>query len=330
MMSFDCIRHHLLFPDHNAVACFERSDQRIDAFEWATAHPAEIRQRLLASGAVLFRGFGIESPERFNAFVRIFHRKLLDYEHGSSPRRKVLGNVYSSTEMPPSERIPLHNEMSYTTRWPLKLWFYCHRASPVGGETPLCDSRAVYRRLPVDLRERFATRGVMYVRNYLPGFHPTWQEAFQRDQRADIEAFLTARAIDFEWLDDDRLRTREVCQAIANHPLTGEPVWMNQAHLFHVSSLRPAVREALLASFSLDDLPRNACYGDGSAFAPDELATIRDAYGAEALVFPWRAGDVLLVDNMLMAHGRNPFSGPRQVLVAMAEAHDKECIHGTP
>jgi Taurine catabolism dioxygenase TauD, TfdA family len=34
---------------------------------------------------------------------------------------------------------------------------------------------------------------------------------------------------------------------------------------------------------------------------------------------PWRDGDLLLVDNVRTAHSREPFTGPREVLVGLAD-----------
>jgi len=123
----------------------------------------------------------------------------------------------------------------------------------------------------------------------------------------------------FEWLPNDRLRTRQVCQAVASHPVTGEIVWFNQAHLFHVSRLPAEVRDAMLTIFAEEELPRNVYFGDGAAIDSADLDLISEAYEQEKVAFQWEQGDVLLLDNMLTAHARNPFTGKRQVVVGMAE-----------
>jgi alpha-ketoglutarate-dependent taurine dioxygenase len=193
-----------------------------------------------------------------------------------------------------------------------------------GGATPLADSREVYRRIAPALRERFARKRVMYVRNYGNGLDLPWQEVFATSDRRAVESFCRRAGISWEWKDDGELRTRQVCQAVAVHPQTGATVWFNQAHLFHVSNLEPSVREGLLAVFEADELPRNAFYGDGTPIEPSALAEVREVYRELALEFAWQAGDVLLLDNMLVAHGRAPFRGARKVLVAMAEPYRAE------
>ncbi|WP_437305954.1 TauD/TfdA family dioxygenase [Sorangium sp. So ce388] len=286
---------------------------------------AEIRacaeEALPRHGAVLFRGFPVRSTADFHAFVRLVTPELLDYTFGSTPRSHVQDRIYTSTEYPAHQHIPLHNEQSYTLDWPLKIWFHCAAAAPEGGSTPLADSREVFRRIPARIRERFAAKRVMYVRNYGNGLDLPWQKVFGTNDRAEVERFCRAAGIACEWKADGELRTRQVCQAVATHPRTGEHVWFNQAHLFHVSNLDPATREALLSIFTEQDLPRNALYGDGSPIEGAALDEIRDVYRQLAVEFAWREGDVLLADNMLVAHGRAPFRGPRKVLVAMAEPY---------
>jgi alpha-ketoglutarate-dependent taurine dioxygenase len=271
-------------------------------------------------GGLLFRGFPIESAADFEAFVRMISPDLAAYEFGSTPRSQVHNQIYTSTEYPPHQHIPLHNEQAYTTEWPMKIWFYCAQASLEGGYTPIADSRDVYRHIPVRIRERFIEKGVMYVRNYGNGLDVPWTKVFNTTDRGMVEQFCRAAGIVYEWKRDGELRTRQVCQAVAVHPRTKETVWFNQAHLFHVSNLEPFVREALLAVVNEADLPRQACYGDGTPIETAVLDEIRDVYQCHAVRFPWEEGDVLMLDNMLVAHGRTPFKGPRKILVAMAES----------
>jgi alpha-ketoglutarate-dependent taurine dioxygenase len=89
--------------------------------------------------------------------------------------------------------------------------------------------------------------------------------------------------------------------------------------MFHVSNLEPAVREYLLSEFKEHELPRNAFYGDGSAIEASVLDDIRGVYREAAVSFEWERGDILMLDNMLSSHGREPFSGPRRIVVAMAQ-----------
>jgi alpha-ketoglutarate-dependent taurine dioxygenase len=190
------------------------------------------------------------------------------------------------------------------------------------GQTPLADSHRVHERIPPEVRERFNAHGVRYVRNYAGTFDLSWQKTFQTESREAVERYCASRRIQCEWISPDHLRTTETCQATLRHPDDGRWLWLNQAHLFHTSAMKPDVREVLEDSFAPEDLPRQAWFGDGSPISDDDLDAVRRAYDAETLSFPWQRGDVLLVDNLAMAHGRNRFTGSRRVLVAMGEAFD--------
>ncbi len=286
---------------------------------WLASNRERVASRLLEHGGILFRGFRIAGIEEFQELVRTLSGELMEYTYRSTPRTQVHGEIYTSTEYPPAEWIPMHNEMSYSRSWPLKIWFHCARAAETGGETPIADSRRVYRALDPALRRRFEEQGVMYVRNYGAGLDLAWTDVFQTDDKAEVEAFCRAADIEVEWRPDGRLHTVQVCQAVADHPVTGERVWFNQAHLFHVTSLEPEARELLLSTLGEADLPRNTYYGDGSPIEPSVLKEIQGVYRELSVEFPWEAGDALLLDNMLTAHGRAPFTGPRKVLVGMAE-----------
>lgn len=278
-------------------------------------------RQLQDHGGILFRDFEMPTVDAFRTFAASFGDPLLGYEFGSTPRSKIAEGVYSSTEYPPHQRILLHNEQSYSQKWPMKLWFYCAIAPRTGGETPLADSRQVYRRVGRAVRERFEARGLMYVRNFGGGLDVPWQRVFDTEDVAEVERYCRAHGILCEWKEDGELRTRQRCQSVARHPRTGDPVWFNQAHLFHVSALAPEVRDALLESVDPEDLPRNVYYGDGGVIEDSVLNEVRGVLDELEVSFPWRTGDVLMLDNMLVAHGRMPFEGPRKIVVAMAGPH---------
>lgn len=278
-----------------------------------------VERELLNAGGILFRGFTFDGEQDFEGFARSFGHELLTYDYASTPRTQLKGRVYTSTEYPAHQVIPLHNEQSYSLNWPMKIWFHCVQAAQAGGETPIADSRLVYQRLDPYVRQRFAEKRLMYVRNYGNGLDLTWQQAFSTEDKAEVERFCRLGDIDFEWKDDGELRTRQVCQAVARHPLTEEWLWFNQAHLFHVSNLAPQVRETLISIVGEEHLPRNVYYGDGSPIELEALAHIREVLQGAQVAFPWQTGDVLMLDNMLVAHGRAAFEGARKVVVAMAE-----------
>jgi len=318
------IKTHLLQPSSSLPLVVEPAVEGLSLVGWGMRNRAWIETHLLQHGGILFRNFNLQDAAEFEQFVCALSDELMPYAYRSTPRRWVRGNVYTSTEYPAEHAIPLHNEMSYARNWPMKIWFCCLQAARQGGETPIADSRRVLQHLSPELVKRFRHQQVQYVRNYNHQLDLPWQDVFQTTEAADIEAYCQGAGIEFEWLDDKHLRTWQTCQAIATHPQTGERVWFNQAHLFHISSLTGKARAALLSVVDRDTLPRNAYYGDGSEIEASALAAIRQAYERETITFPWQPGDILLLDNMLTAHGRMPFSGSRQVVVGMADPYSRQ------
>ena len=291
----------------------------VELINWARSNREFLEARLLQEGGVLFRNFDLPTAEEFEQLIETVSGKLLDYSYRSTPRTLVSGRIYTSTEYPAHQSIPLHNEHAYSRSWPMKLWFFSMQVADDGGETPIADSRKIYQCIPSEIRDCFERKGLMYVRNYGTGLDLAWQEVFQTTSRPAVEDYCRMAGIEFEWIGEDQLRTRQHCQVSAQHPQTGEMVWFNQAHLFHISRLPVEARDCLLSTFAEEDLPRNVYFADGSAIEPEMVNEILKIYEQQAMVFSWCAGDVLLLDNMLTAHGRKPFTGKRRVVVGMSQ-----------
>lgn len=310
-------------PGQRLPLMVEPADADVDLCAWAAANRALIEARCLEHGAILFRGFGVTTPERLTEVITAISGEPLEYRERSSPRSTVDGNIYTSTDYPASLAIFPHNEHSYALTFPLRLFFSCAVPSPSGGDTPLADTRRIHDRLSPAVRERFAAHGWMYVRNFGDGFGLPWQTVFQTDDPAAVEAYCRANRIECEWRGEGRLRTRQVRPAVARHPRTGETLWFNHATFFNVSTLDPALREGLLAQFGSDELPNNTFYGDGTEIEPEVLDELRSAYLAESVRVPWQRGDLVMLDNMLTSHARDAYEGERRILFGMAEPYTR-------
>ena len=317
------IREELLHPEQPLPLVIRPAVAGLDPLAWARGNRELIEERLRKHGAVLFRGFGVDGVEALHAFVEAAVGDLMEYRERSSPRHEQGDRVYTSTDHPADQRIFLHNEHSYARRFPLKLFFCCVVPAEEGGQTPIADTRRVFERIDPAVRERFARHGWMYVRNFGDGFGLPWQTVFQTSEPEEVEAYCARAGIQCEWKPGNRLRTRQVRPAVAVHPRTGETTWFNHATFFHVSTLPAEMRQGLLADFAQDDLPNNTYYGDGSPIEPETVEALREAYRAETVMFDWERGAVLLVDNMLTSHAREPFRGARKVLVAMADPFER-------
>ncbi|MFC5943835.1 TauD/TfdA family dioxygenase [Micromonospora harpali] len=308
------------WPGGPLPALVEATVPDLDLAAWLAGNRDTVDELARRHAAVLLRGFAVAGPADFRAAMAALSGDVLSYGERSSPRSEVTEGVYTSTEHPADQPIVLHNEQSYTLNWPLRIVFFCETEPAAGGRTPLADSRRVLARLRPETVAGFERRGgVCYQRNYLPGISLSWQTAFQTDSRAEVEAYCARARIEAQWVGEEQLRTRQVRPAVREHPVTGERTWFNHALFFHVTSLPDEVSAGLRRALAEEDLPYQTAYGDGTPIGADVLAELRAAYAAETRSFPWRRGDVLLVENMLAAHAREPFTPPRRILTAMSD-----------
>jgi len=315
----DSARIGFLTAEDRVPLLIEPAAERVDLENWISSHRKFVEAQLERFGGILFRGFNIASAEELAKLIEALAGTPLEYHERSSPRMEVGRHVYTSTEYPARKHINLHNENSYQDNWPLKIFFLCTTPAQRGGTTPIVDCRRVLARLSPETRQRFMTKKWMLVRNFNDGFGLSWQVVFQTEDPAAVERYCRENQIQVEWKDDQRLRTTATRSAIVRHPHTGEQSWFNHVMFFHVSSFEPGLRNALLKEFGQFDLPSNTFFGDGSFIESEVIDEIREAYERETVMFPWQRGDLLVLDNMLVAHGRTPYEGPRQILVGMAQ-----------
>lgn len=311
---FDFQESHL-FGENEFGWLFDVSDNRPNAALWFEENREIIETRLNEKGVVLIRGTSFEGVADFDGFISVVGEKL-SYEYRTTPRSELKDKVYTSTNHPASELIPLHNENSYSVSFPNKVIFGCQVASDTGGATTLADSNAVYNMLPDEIVEKFRRHGVKYVRNMGLGFDLHWQEVFQTDDKACVEQLCEKMGVAFNW-DGDVLRTEQTLPATKVHPTSQLNIWFNQAHLFHHSSISEDIANELIYAFGEEGLPRNAYYGDGSILNVEALQKINQSYEQCLRSFPWEKGDLLIVDNLRVAHGRQSFTGDRTIFTGM-------------
>jgi amino acid adenylation domain-containing protein len=286
---------------------------------WAANNRDFIATKLREHGALLFRNFNVDSLRKFEEFIKATSGEPIQYHDRSSPRSQISGNIYSSTDHPADQPIFLHNENSYSYSWPLKLFFHCVTPPLQGGETLIADNRRLSNRIDQEIKNQFMKRSVRYVRNFGHGFGLPWQTVFQTDDKNVLADYCQSVGIEIEWIGPNRLRTHQVRPALAEHPETGELLWFNHAVFFHISTLETSLRESLTNGLAEADLPYNTYYGDGTSIEPEFLSELREIYRQETVLIPWQRADVLMLDNMLAAHGRQPYSGQRKIVVGMAQ-----------
>ncbi len=272
---------------------------------------------LNSAGALLFRGFEVPDPIAFDAAVNGYGEQGFTYEDSLSNavRTNVTQRVFTANEAPPTTEIFLHHEMAQTPLYPSKLFFYCEIAAAAGGATPLCRSDWVFERLQAEAPE-FAARceaeGVRYT-NVMPGDDDagsgqgrSWRSTLSAKTPDAAEARLQDLGYSWEWLEDGSLRATTPALPAVRVLDGGARTFFNQ----------------LIAAFrgwsdSRNDPNKAVTFGDGTPITAENMAPAIRIADELTHDLAWRAGDVALIDNFLVMHGRRPFEGRRRVLASL-------------
>lgn len=289
---------------------------------WFAANRDEIEEKLGVYGAIKFRGVRIRTLETFQDIVEKISEKFLNYIDGNSPRTKLSGTIYTSTEYDKTARITMHNELSYSAKWPNKLFFSCLQPASSGGETLLADSRSILAKMKSDVTENIQNRGVTYIRNLHGGrgMGPSWQDTFETDDRNQLEEYCRSYGIRYEWKKNGHLRLVQSSKGIIEHRENKAKAWFNQVDQFHPCHLDKEVYEGLLAIYdSPGDFPIYVTFGDGRDISEETVQDILKTTEEVTISPVWQHDELLMVDNELVSHGRNSYTGERKVLVSMSE-----------
>ena len=290
-----------------------------DAPVWAAENRDALRAAVAERGSVRVRGLELSGASEAAAVFERLADELMSEREAFAVRQGHSHGVYSSAKWPQNQPMCMHHELSYTLEFPGLMMFACLGAPSEGGATGVADSEAVLAALPADLVERFEREGWLLTRSYSDEIGASVEEAFGTDDRDAVESYCRANAIEFEWQADGGLRTRQLRSAVVDHPRTGRRCWFNQIAFLSEWTMAPEVREFLVDMYGADGLPFNTRFGGGDPIGEDVVELLNEVYEAHTVREPWQAGDLMLVDNIRMAHSREPFEGPREVLVGMAD-----------
>lgn len=304
-----------------------------DFFNLLTSQKAIFKQHLLKYGGILFRGFPLQNANDFAEAIRqLGLGQFVDYIGGDSPRNKINDGVYTSTEAPPSIKIPLHNELSFVKFYPKNIYFFCEVPPQSKGETIIADSRKVFEAIDHSIKQRFINKRLRYVSCYyfkssvmnllnkIQPSHKSWIQVFETDSKKEVEEKCKQHEFEYKWTKNDWLQISQVRPAIIDHPETGEKVWFNQAHLYDFNpKLLGAWRYIGAKLFYCRQHTKlhQIFYGDQTPILRSDLYHILDVLDSQTITFPWQKGDLLVLDNVLAMHGRATFEGKRRVLTAM-------------
>lgn len=295
-----------------------RAEPAGDAARWTAEYREVLRLLLTEYGALLVRGLGLSEVAQAETVFRSLGM-LMNETEAVAPRQRYGQGVYGTTPWPANQPMGMHHELSYALEPPGFMLFACLRAPGAGGATPLADSLTVLPALPAELVERFERAGWLLIRNYHDDMGASFADAFGTGDRGAVESYCRAHDIEFEWRPGGGLRTWQRRSAVVRHPLTGQQCWFNQIAFLNEWALAPDERQHLVEIYGAEGLPFNTRFGNGDAIGADVVRTINATYAAATVGEPWQAGDLLLVDNIRTAHAREPFDGPRDVVVGMAD-----------
>ncbi len=318
MQTEERVRLSFLADEPALPAVLEPLDATIDLPAWCIEHRRELDAQLLVSGAILFRGFNLATLPAFECAAAAVSGDLYG-DYGDLPKHRAGERIYHSTPYPADQMILWHSESSHLPSWPMRITFFCVTPAQSGGCTPIVDTRELLEAIDSDVVETFRRNGLLYVRNFTAGIEPTWERFFKTGDHATVEAACRSAGSEYAWRPDGGLRLRQRAPGIARHPRSGAEVFFNQVQLHHIACVDEETRDGLRALVDDNDLPRNVTYGDGSPIPDDVIDHIVATYERLAVRFAWQRGDMLALDNMLIAHARDTYTGSRAIAVAMGQ-----------
>jgi len=270
-------------------------------------------------GILRIRKLKLETIKAITAFKKNIGWHDFSYIGGNSPRTKLAPALYTASDFPPSGNISLHNELSYMSHWPSFLLFYCKKNADTGGETLLASNAEFTKKLSSKTKKLFQKKNILYTHT-MPGkasFGQTWQQVFQTDSKVAVENFCLENQIKFQWTKFGSLRTFHHRTAFQQFSYSKFPIWFSQVDQWHDSTIAPGMQK-IIKKFSPEKaLPHQSFFQDGSLIPTSLIEEIQDTFSAIAIKIKLDAHDVLILNNEMIAHGRLPYQGERELLVSL-------------
>ncbi len=306
-------------------------DDPVATAKWFSANIDTLMTETSRIGAIVLRGFAVRETADFARLVADIPLPEGGYAGGATPRSGLAEKVFESTKYPPQYKLPLHQEMAYLPTYPSKLIFFSRVAAETGGETTIRDMRRFAAAVPADFARMLREKGVRYVRNYrdpawstgnrmLDDYHRPWPDAMGASSRDEAEEIARRMGMEPQWEANGSLSLIYRGPGYLSHPVSGEEVWFNQlVSQYYAPEMIGEERFALNQIHYGEGAPPpvQVSFGDETPFDPETIVSLNRELHREEVAFRWQAGDVMLLDNFHVAHGRNPFTGARDTQVAL-------------
>lgn len=277
-------------------------------------------------GFVVFRGYNLKDDNDFHRFIEGFELSNFKYadSFSNAVRHNRTARVFTANEAPPSVEIFLHHEMAQTLTFPGVLFFFCEKAAESGGATPVCRSDLALNTLEArnpSFVTKLRTVGVKY-RNSMPseanlesGQGRSWKDTLTVSSKPEAEQKLSALGYRFNWLEDGGLSVQTPALGAIDHFGRGKDVFFNQI-----------VAAAAGWTVADDDTEPRLCFGDDSPMSQKDLSDAINAAYQHTVDLDWQTGDVALLDNLKVMHGRRPFEGRRSVLASLCNPISRSAL----
>src|SRR6218665_1451310 len=288
---------------------------------WVKKNLKVIESLLLKYGAILYRGFPLDTPVEFDAFANSYGYKVFPYLGGVSVRVSIVGNVYTTTESPPGAMIPFHHEMAHVKDYPLILFFYCDLPAKEGGDTPIALSNVIYRKMAErepEFVKRLEEEGLRYIRVAPDGddlnsaLGRSWQSTFLTSNKDEAEKKAQTSGYEIEWLEDGSMKTvTEVLPAIRVDKRTGKKMWFNSVFTCYM-----AWQDAR------NDRTKSVIFPNGDTVSAETIETLKQVMDEARVSFTWQHTDLVMIDNRAVQHARGDFFvPPRRILASLFKDH---------
>ncbi|PLZ22754.1 taurine catabolism dioxygenase TauD [Fischerella thermalis CCMEE 5273] len=254
----------------------------------------EVIKLFKSSSLILFRGFETD-VDKFKKFTELYSTSFMTYVGGAYSRDSINGDntVLSVTGHKIACAVPFHGEMYYTKTQPKMMWFYCATPALSDGETTICDGIQVYNELSQTTKELFHSKRLKYIRTYP---QEIWPKIYQTNDLAVVEKVCND--------NDMLLKVNEAEKSITTEYITSAIVLSRCGHYkVFLNNILPVIEQE--AQGRNNSLVR---FEDDSPIPENVIDELKEITGRLTQLVAWQKGDILMVDNTRLLHGRRTFS----------------------